>query len=275
MRENDAGQATPRESPLVDVHAHIYHAGMPLSGTAWRLPAGEAARETFLATLDAASVHFAVLAAASLYEDYNDYMIEAVRRHRRLRTTVIVSPEIGWDALRAMDRDGVVGVRLQFRSLRELPDLTGFAYRKLFRRVADLGWHVQLHDEGERLAHSIAAIEPSGVNLVVDHFGRPDLSLGVDAPGFIALLRAIERGRTWVKLSAAFRLTPLAVLRPFAEKLIATAGAERLFWGSDWPFVGHENAVTYARAIDDFVTLVPDATFRHAIDRAALRFYFS
>jgi predicted TIM-barrel fold metal-dependent hydrolase len=275
MRENDAGQVTAQESPLVDVHAHIYHAGMPLSGTAWQLPAGEARREDFLATLDAAGVHFAVLAAASLYEDYNDYMIEAARRHRRLRTTVIVSPEIGWDALRAMDRDGVVGVRLQFRSLRELPDLTGFAWRKLFRRIADLGWHVQLHDEGERLAHSIAAIEPSGVNLVVDHFGRPDLSLDVDAPGFTALLRAIGRGRTWVKLSAAFRLTPLAALRPFTEKLIATAGAERLFWGSDWPFVGHENNVTYARTIDDFAALVPDMSLRREIDRTALRFYFS
>ncbi len=275
MQERDAGQPTAHESPLVDVHAHIFHAAMPLSESAWKHPAGEARRETFLATLDEAGVHFAVLAAASIYEDYNDYMIHATRRHRRLRTTVIVSPEIGWDALRAMDRDGVVGVRLQFRSLGELPDLTSFAWRKLFRRVADLGWHVQLHDEGERLGRSIEAIEPHGVNLVIDHFGRPDLSLGVDAPGFTALLRAIGRGRTWVKLSAAFRMAPLEALRPFAGKLVATAGAERLFWGSDWPFVAHEGSVTYARTIADFHALVPDASLRRAIDRSALRFYFS
>ncbi len=275
MREIDADQISPQEPPLVDVHAHIYHAAMPLSESAWQQPAGEATRERFLATLDGAGVHFAVLAAASLYGDYNDYMIAAARRHRRLRTTVIVSPEIEPQALREMDRDGVVGVRLQFRSLRELPDLTSFAWRKLFRRIADLGWHVQLHDEGERLPRSIAAIEAAGVNMVIDHFGRPDLSLGADSPGFTALLRAIDKGRTWVKLSAAFRLTPLAALRPFAERLIATAGADRLFWGSDWPFVAHENEVTYARAIEDFHALVPDASLRREIDRSALRFYFS
>ena len=109
-----------------------------------------------------------------------------------------------------------MGVRLQFRSTADLPDLAGFAYRKLFRRLADLDMHVQLHDEGARLPQSIGLIEPSSVKLVVDHFGRPDLSRGADAEAFVDLLRAVERGRTWVKLSAAFRLRPLAALRPFA-----------------------------------------------------------
>jgi predicted TIM-barrel fold metal-dependent hydrolase len=261
-------------APLVDTHAHIYHAGMPISGDAWHALAGEAKLETYLATLDQAGVHFGVLAAASIFEDYNDYMIEAVRRHRRLRTTVIVQPDISVEALRAMDRDGVVGIRLQFRSLAETPDLTSFAYRKLFRRVADLGWHIQLHDEGERLPCSIAAIEAAGVTLVIDHFGRPNLSLGVNSAGFTTVLRAIERGKTWVKLSAAFRLTPLSSLQPFAESLLHTAGPQRLLWGSDWPFVAHENRLTYAQALKDYGSLVPDPAIRAEIDRTALRLYF-
>jgi predicted TIM-barrel fold metal-dependent hydrolase len=263
------------DAPLVDVHAHIYHASMPLSATAWKRPAGEAKCEDYLATLDRAGVHFGVLAAASIFEDYNDYMIEAVRRHRRLRTTVIVSPEIGWDALRALHADGVVGIRLQFRSTADLPDLSGFAYRKLFRRLADLDMHVQLHDEGARLPQSIALIEPSGVKLVIDHFGRPDLARGADAEAFLDLLRAVERGRTWVKLSAAFRLRPLAALQPFADRLLAVAGPERLFWGSDWPFVAHESEMSYATALGDHHALFPDPAIRAAIDRAALKFYFS
>ena len=269
----DAGKA-PLDAPLIDTHAHVFHTAMPLSGSAWHAPAGDATLASYLATLDGAGVHFAVLAAASIFEDYNDYMIDAVRRHRRLRTTVIVSPDIGPEALRAMDRDGVAGIRLQFRSLPTVPDLSGFAYRKLFRRIADLGWHVHLHDEGERLPASIAQIEAAGVKLVIDHFGRPDLSLGVNTPGFTALLRAVERGNTWVKLSAAFRLTPLSSLRPFAELLLGTAGPDRLFWGSDWPFVAHEDHMTYAKAVGDFAALVPDAELRAAIDRSALRFYF-
>jgi predicted TIM-barrel fold metal-dependent hydrolase len=266
---------TPFQAPLVDVHAHIYHAGMPLSDSAWHPPTCEATREDFLATLDAAGVHFAVLAAASIYDDYNDYMIDAARRHKRLRTTVIVSPDTGWDTLRRMNEHGVCGVRLQFRSLPEAPDLSVFAWRKLFRRIADLDWHVQLHDECARLPGSIEQIEAAGVKLVIDHFGRPELQRGTDAEGFIAVLRAIERGRTWVKLSAAFRLTPLEALRPFSDRLIAAAGADRLFWGSDWPFVAHEANMTYATAIAQYHALVPDPALRAGIDRAALRFYFS
>jgi predicted TIM-barrel fold metal-dependent hydrolase len=266
------GIATP---PLVDTHAHIYHAGMPLSASAWKVPAGEARCEDYLATLDRGGAHFGVIAAASIFEDYNDYMIEAVRRHRRLRTTVIVSPEIGPDALRAMRDDGVVGVRLQFRSTPDLPDLSGFAYRKLFRRLADLDMHVQLHDEGARLPDSIRQIEPSGVKIVVDHFGRPDLARGPAGEAFVALLRAVERGRIWVKLSAAFRMRPREALRPFAERLLAAGGPDRLFWGSDWPFVAHEGETSYAAAVDDYLALVPDPATRAAIDRAALKFYFS
>jgi predicted TIM-barrel fold metal-dependent hydrolase len=262
------------DTPLVDVHAHVYHSGMPLSASAWRAPAAEAKLDDFLATLDSAGVHFAVLAAASIFEDYNDYMLEAVRKHKRLRTTVIVSPDVSLETLRAMDRDGVVGIRLQFRSLGQLPDLSDFAYRKLFQRLADLGWHVHLHDEGERLAHSIRQIERSGVRLVIDHFGRPDLSLGVNSGGFLAVLRAVDRGNTWVKLSASFRLTPAEKLQPFTDGLVA-AGADRLFWGSDWPFVAHEKHMTYAQAIADYHALVPDHAVRAQIDRTALKFYFS
>jgi predicted TIM-barrel fold metal-dependent hydrolase len=260
---------------LVDVHAHIFHAGMPLSGTAWHAPAGNATLEQFLATLDQAGVHFGVLAAASIYEDYNDYMRDAVRRHKRLRATVIVSPSIELDTLRAMDKDGVMGIRLQFRSLASVPDLSSFEYRKLFRRLADLDWHVHLHDEGQRLPESIRQIENAGVKLVIDHFGRPDLSLGVNSEGFTAVLRAVERGRTWVKLSGAFRLTPIETLRRFSDLLMASGGTDRLFWGSDWPFVAHESEMTYAKAISDYRTLVPDPAVRRAIDRSALKFYFS
>jgi predicted TIM-barrel fold metal-dependent hydrolase len=261
--------------PVVDVHAHIYHSGMPLSASAWQAPAGEAKLEDYLATLDDAGVHFAVLAAASIFEDYNDYALEAVRRHKRLRATAIVSPDIDLHALRAMNEDGVIGIRLQFRSLKQAPDLSSFEYRKLFRRLADLDWHVHLHDEGERLPLHIKYIEQAGVKLVIDHFGRPDLSRGVNSEGFTEVLRAIERGRTWMKLSGAFRLTPLEALKPFADLLVATAGADRLFWGSDWPFVAHEDQMTYGRAISDYQWLVPDPGMRAAIDRSALKFYFS
>jgi predicted TIM-barrel fold metal-dependent hydrolase len=263
------------DGPLVDCHAHVYTTSMPVSASAWHHPPADATIEDYVATLDAHGVHFAILAAASIYGDYNDYSLEAVRRHKRLRTTVIVSPDVDLYSLQRMRDDGVVGIRFQFRNVASPPDLASFEYRRLMRRVADLGWHVHLHDEGERLPRYIAAIEAAGPRLVIDHFGRPARDRGVNCEGFKAVLRAIERGKTWVKVSAAFRLQPSSIAPALSAALLKHAGPERLLWGSDWPFAAFETAVTYADAIDQYVVNVPDASVRREIDRTALRFYFS
>lgn len=268
-------QHPDRDAPLVDTHAHVYHTKMPLTGTAWHHPPGDATIEDYLSTLDAAGVQFGVIAAASLYGDYNEYSIEAVRRYKRLRATAIVHPEISALALKKMDDDGIVGIRFQFRNVASPPDLTSFEYRRLMRRIADLGWHVHLHDDGERLPNYINAIEAAGPRLVIDHLGRPNPADGIDAPGFRVVLQAVDRGRTWVKLSGGFRLTPPEAAVPFAEKLVAHAGPERLLWGSDWPFAAFEDRVTYNDVVTAYRQYVPDPEVRRAIDKTALAFYFS
>ncbi|MBB5987526.1 amidohydrolase family protein [Sphingobium lignivorans] len=258
----------------VDTHAHIYHDAMPLAQDAWHRPVGEAPLDAYLACLDAHGIDRAVLAAVSLFGDYNDYALEAVAAQPRLRTTVIIDPETDIFILREMAKAGVVGVRLQWRSTPHPPDLDSFAWRKLFRRVADLGWHIQLHDNGPRLPDAIAAIERSGAPIVIDHFGRPDAARGVNCPGFVAVLRAVERGNCWVKMSGAFRLGPPAMVRELAAALLRQAGPERLLWGSDWPFAAFEGQVAYADTLACFEQLVPDAALRARIHRTAARFYF-
>lgn len=258
----------------LDTHAHIFHAGMPLSPDAWHRPAGEAPIELYLDNLRAAGIDRAVLAAASLFEDNNDYALTATAAHPNLRTTVIVDPATDDYALREMASAGAVGVRLQWRSTPSPPDLADPVWQRFLRRLANGGWHVQLHDRGDRLPAAIAAIERSGVPLVIDHFGRPDVTLGVNCTGFQAVLGAVERGRCWVKLSADFRIGSDALVRQLTDALLRHAGTDRLFWGSDWPFVAFEAGMTYGRAISRFETLVPDPAVRDAIHRTAGRFYF-
>src|SRR5260221_1987725 len=264
------------DAPLVDSHFHVYTTDMPLTATAWHKPPENATIDRMIETLDANGVTFGVLAAASLYGEYNDYMLEALRRHRRLRATAIVSPTISRHALEALDREGFVGIRFQFRNVAELPDLSGPEHRMLLRRIADLGWHVHLNDEGARLPRSIAALEAAGVKLVIDHFGHPDAAHGVDGAGFRATLAAIERGRTWVKLSAGYRLKSPATAKTYAAALLKVAGGDRLLWGSDWPFAGFEKTVRYADTIADLTTWVPDvATRRQITGETPLKLYFA
>jgi predicted TIM-barrel fold metal-dependent hydrolase len=176
--------------------------------------------------------------------------------------------------LEAMGRDGFVGVRLPFMGLSELPDITTFGYRALFRRLADLDWHVHPHVQGEDLPKILPTLEASGVKIVVDHLGRPDPKSGVNSNGFKALLRSIDKGRTWVKVSGGYRLGPQA--KEYARELLKVAGPDRLVWASDCPFVGHEGQFPYQATIDWLVDAVPDAAARAKIFGATAReLYFN
>lgn len=264
------------DQPLVDSHFHVYTTDMPLTATAWHRPPEDATIERAIATLDQHGVTFGVIAAASLYGDYNDYMLEAVRRHRRLRATAIVKPTVERQTLEALDQAGFVGIRFMFRRVPEPPDIAGPEYRMLLRRIADLGWHVHLNDDGARLPRVIAALEAAGVKLVIDHFGHPDPKDGVNGPGFRATLAAVERGRTWVKLSGGYRIEPAGAGKVYAAELLKVTGGERLLWGSDWPFAAFEKTVTYADTIAALTDWVPDAAVRRKITgETPLRLYFA
>ncbi|MEJ0035505.1 MAG: amidohydrolase family protein [Gammaproteobacteria bacterium] len=274
-----------REAPIVDAHAHIFTQDMPLGAAAWHKPDYGFTAEDYLRTLDENGVHFGVIAGISIYGYYNDYMLEKLRKYKRLRGTVNIPPTTERYVLEQMKQDGVVGIRLQLARRKDLPDLDSEEYRLLFRRVADLDWHVHLVVEGQRWPGILPPLEASGAKIVIDHFGHPDPDKAESCEGFQAVLRSVEKGRTWVKLSAGYRLTwennqkrrdPRAdeLARRIARKLLYHAGPERLVWGSDCPFVGHEPSVSYRDTIDDLAAWVPDAAARGKMSATALKLYF-
>jgi predicted TIM-barrel fold metal-dependent hydrolase len=207
----------------IDAHVHVFTTDMPLIDNPRHAPNYSFTHEALIATLDENGVDRAVIAAASPWGDYNDYILAALRAHpKRLRGTAIFNNPVERFALEAMSRDGFVGMRLPFIGLPKLPDVTTFNYRALFRRLADLDWHVHPHVEGEDLPKILPTLLASGVKIVVDHLGRPDPKSGINSEGFKALLRAIDAGRTWVKVSGGYRLGPQA--KQYARELLRVAG---------------------------------------------------
>lgn len=263
------------DTPVVDTHAHVFSARTPLAPGAWHRPAAEATVEQFLAVLDAHGVQHAVLAAASIYGTNNHDALRACR-HPRLRTTIILDPDCPASDMQAMAASGVVGVRLQWRNVAGTPDLASPVWRRFLARVSELDWHVELHDDSARLARPLDALEAAGVKVVVDHFGRPDARQGIRCPGFQRLLRSVEGGRTWVKLSAGFRLATPTLAVEAADALLRHAKPERLMWGSDWPFAAFESTMDYDQAVAGLAAWVPDADDRRRIGAdTPLAFYFS
>jgi hypothetical protein len=177
------------DSPLVDCHVHVFERGMPFADTAWNRPAYAFTAEQLLELMDANGVQFAVIAAASLFGDYNDYTIRSLRRFKRLRGTVIVGPDGSMYDLEKMNAEGVCGIRLQLFHA-ELPDLDSFAYRSLFARLRDLDWHVHLLTSRPRLVEAVRRLSATGVKLVIDHFGlAPEGCL--HSQEFAAVLQAV------------------------------------------------------------------------------------
>jgi len=273
--------------PIVDCHAHIFLRDMPVSSAAWTSIDYGFTADDFIATMDRHGVHFGVVSAFSISGYYNDYMLAELRRHKRLRGTVIVAPDADPYALARMRDDGVVGIRLQLARATRLPDLRDDAHRLLLRRVRDLGWHVHVAIEGPLLRQVLEPLNEAGVDIVIDHFGHPDPADPLRCDGFAAMVESVDLGRTWVKMSGGFRLLGTSawqtqdggdgnvVAAQVSPELLRRVGTDRLLWGSDCPFVGYEGRITYQYALDRFREWVPDPDTRARISRTALKFYFS
>ena len=260
---------------MVDSHAHIWRRGMPLLANPRHQLDYDFTIDEYQAILAAHGVDYAVIAAASPFGDYNDYTLESIRGRARLRGTVILEPTVDRYTLAAMKDDGIVGVRLPYISMAELPDLSSFENRRTLRRFADLNWHVHLHLDGPRIPQVLPHLEQAGLNIVVDHFGRPDPAQGIACAGFQTLLRSIEKGRTWVKVSAAYRLG-LARAEQYGRELLKQVGPDRLLWASDCPFAGFEGKLTYRETIDAVLAWVPEGPARDKIFGAnAMKLYFA
>lgn len=264
------------EPPLVDCHFHVWRADLPLIDKAWHRQLRDATTPMLVDTLDRHGIIFGVIAAASLQGTYNDYVRAALREHRRLRATAIVAPDTSIDELERMKAEGFVGIRWVRAPYDEVPDLRTGEYRRLLRRVVDLDWHVHLVERPDRLVETLAVVQESGARLVIDHLGHCHADAGIESQSFKTVLRAIDRGNTWVKLSAGFRVRTPELARDYAQALVRHTGGDRLVWGSDWPFAAYEDKVQYGDTLAAFEDWVPDAALRRRIGGAnALRLYFA
>lgn len=271
--------AVVNEHPAVDTHAHIFRCDLPLVPGHRHAPQYDATLEQYLALLDRHRIAYGLLTAPSFLGADNSFLLSGLARAKgRLRGTVIVDPAISREELRAFDRAGVAGIRLNFfkRADRDVPDLRSPAYRALFQSCAELDWHVEIYAEGPRLARWLPAILETGVKVVVDHFGSPDPGEGVHCPGFRQLLAAFATQRLWVKLSAPYRVGGADRAKSYAASLLREGGPGRLLWGSDWPWTQHEPGVSYEGCLGWLQEWVPDPARRLAIlsstPRALLRF---
>ena len=192
--------------------------------------------EHMLATL---GVERAVLVQGSIYGTDNTVLLGALATgNGRYRGVAVVPPDVSTEELQRLHAAGVRGVRMNIVDTRDnkgrLPMET---LLPLAEKIAPLGWHVEflLHvDEFPDLDRTLAGFP---VPVSFGHLGYMRTDKPLATPGFQALLRLMQSGTAWVKLTAPYRISPAPMphpdVIPFARAL-TDANAARVLWGSDW-----------------------------------------
>lgn len=220
-----------------DTHMHVFGpaARYPLAGGRSYTPQ-PVTLEDYRPVMAALGIDRAVLVQPSVYGTDNSALLDALRQMPdRLRGVVVVRPDMADHDLMALHKAGVRGIRVNRRNPGglALEDVAGLA-----RRVAPLGWHIQLQVELSRGADLAALAQDCPAPLVLDHFGFLDPRWSVTSAAFTGLLRLLAGGGLWLKLSAPYRISrqgpPYADLRPFVDTLLAHR-PDRLLWATDWP----------------------------------------
>lgn len=254
----------------IDTHAHIFERGLRLANVRRYAPDYNALLADYLCMLDRHGIACGVLVQPSFLGTDNSYLLAGLRTcSERLRGIAVVDADVSPAELQRMDAAGIVGIRLNLVGGAAAPDFSSAPWRKLLHRVAEMRWQVEVHCEAGRLPTVLQPLLDAGVNVVVDHFGRPDPALGVIDPGFRFLLKAAATRRVWVKLSGAYRngadgrgqqvaLDAIPLLR-------AAFGMDRLVWGSDWPHTQFEASVDYAQIRQTIDTWLPAPEERRAV----------
>ena len=239
----------PSLPPLsCNAHCHVFGPGVRFAyDPASPPPRADAPKEALFALNDRLGLERCVIVQSKVHGTDNSATEEAIAaRPQSYRGVALVDVSVADAELRRLDRAGFRGVRFNYMSHLGAGEDIG-AVLALAGRIADLGWHLQIHGSpDEVLGHVVPALLAGPVPVVIDHIGRIDASLGLDQPHVTAIRRLMDNEACWMKVSGIDRITksgpPYADAIPYARALVAEY-PDRVVWGNDWPHPNHQGPI--------------------------------
>jgi len=250
-----AGPSKPRfklPPGSVDAHCHVFGPGaeFPYAPERKYTPC-DASKAQLFALRDHLGFARNVIVQATCHGADNRAMVDALlNSNGKARGIATVRRDVTDAALQELHAAGVRGVRFNF--VKRLVDFTPKdELLDIATRIAPLGWHVVIYFEAVDLPQLWDFFTALPTTVVVDHMGRPDVSLPVDGPQFELFVKFMrEHTNVWSKVSCPERLSlagPKALngepgledgayrdVVPFARRIVDTF-PERVLWGTDWP----------------------------------------
>lgn len=253
-----------------DAHFHIFGPGARFPYAAGRkYTPTDAPKETLFALHAFLSFDHGVIVHTAQHGTDNSVTEDALADTNGVyRGIALVPLDVSDTELKRLNAAGFRGARFHYMTHlgAGTPINAVIAFGK---RLADIGWHLQIHMAAERIAELAPAIKSSPVPVVIDHMGRIDASLGLEQKPFADLLRLMDDKNIWVKVSGCDRATrqgpPYADAVPFARKLMADFG-DRCVWGTDWPHPNHQGPIPDDGGLVDLIAdIAPTPQARQAL----------
>ena len=250
-----------------DCHHHIYDSRYPVDPQAVLRPPDATVADYRLLQKRIGTTRN-VIVQPSTYGVDNRLLLEALGQFgvATARGVAVVNTEVTDAELGKLHAAGVRGIRFNLaqsggRVLNRVDPLS--------KRVASLGWHIQVNASGDQIADAKALWNNLPCQIVYDHLGHVPEPQGLRHPVFSVICELLHRGKAWVKLSGFYIDTKIG--SPTYADSVAVAKAyvkeapERLVWGSDWPHpTEKENEKPDdAMLLDLMAECVPDEVMRN------------
>jgi predicted TIM-barrel fold metal-dependent hydrolase len=265
-----------------DCHVHVFGDASRFQFAPSRTYTPESASAAELLALHRVlHISRALIVQPSVYGTDNACTLDAMKQYGAGARGIAVLPSaIPSTTLDNIERAGIRGVRINLGTAGDM-NLADARHRlkSAIEQIQGRQWHVQVYAALPVVAGLSNLVLASPVPVVFDHLGGAQGAAGLQQPGFDKLLRIVESGRGYVKISGAYRASNSAPdypdAAPLARALIA-ANPQRILWGSDWPHPdtgsGRKSSeVSPHLRVDDghllnlLATWVPDETLRRTI----------
>ncbi len=249
-----------------DTHMHIYDSRYPVAPQSVLRPP-DASIDQYRRVQTDLGLQRVVVVQPSTYGLDNSCTIDAVAAFGDDARAVVVIDDQTTDAeIERLTRLGARGARFHMLPGGAVP---WEMMPAVSERIAAFGWHIQLQMNGRDLIDRMPTLIALPTPVVVDHVGRYMPPVEPDDERFRALLRMLDTGRCWVKLSAPYESAPDAsheypAVRRLAQRLVEHA-PERMLWATNWPHPGQADPPSLpdlSRLASDWM---PDASVRRRI----------
>ncbi|KAJ5901722.1 Amidohydrolase 2 [Penicillium taxi] len=235
-----------------DSHMHVVEPEQfPISKTAAYQPSAHTLAEA-LEFESTVGVENLVFVQPSIYGTDNSCLLAALSKlgPSRGRGVVVVDPAtIQQNTLKEWHALGVRGLRVNLQSVGKVMEKAELeeTLRQHAEIARPLNWIIELYLPLKQVPMLESIVPHLDVTVCIDHFGSPDLSSiqktestpfdPYTLPGFTSLMSLIQGGKTYIKISAPYRLTSdgnMNELKAMAREFLSAA-PNRTIYATDWP----------------------------------------